>query len=248
MDSFKKYIAEFIGTFTLVFIAAGAVCTDYYLRKAGGAGIGVLGISIAYGLAIVSITYALSYISGAHINPAVTIACWITRRMNPNTAINYIVAQVAGASLAGFVLKILFPEALFTVNLGTSTLGDGVSIAQGLAMEFIISFLLVLTIFGTAIDKRSFSSFSGLTIGLVVLFGVLISSPISSGAMNPARAFGPAIASGQFTHHYIWWVGPVLGGMAAAFFYDIVLAEKKGKKMIEVMKTTTRTSRQKKKR
>ncbi|MCF6147446.1 MAG: aquaporin [Candidatus Kuenenia sp.] len=247
MDSFKKYIAEFLGTFTLVFIAAGAVCTDYYLQRAGGAGIGVLGISIAYGLAIVSITYALSYISGAHINPAVTIACWITRRMNPNTAINYIIAQIAGAALAGFVLKTLFPEAMYTVHLGTSTLGDEVSVMQGLVMEFIISFLLVLTIFGTAIDKRSFSSFSGLTIGLVVLFGVLISSPISSGAMNPARAFGPAIASGQFSHHYIWWIGPVFGGIAAAFFYDVVFAEKR-KKETEARKTATRTSRQKKKR
>ncbi|OHB68724.1 MAG: hypothetical protein A2W17_00545 [Planctomycetes bacterium RBG_16_41_13] len=247
VDSFKKYIAEFLGTFTLVFIAAGAICTDYYLRKAGGVGIGVLGISIAYGLAIVSITYALSYISGAHINPAVTIACWITRRMNPNLAIKYIAAQIAGAALAGFVLKILFPEAIYTVHLGASALGDGISVMQGLVMEFIISFLLVLTIFGTAIDKRSFGSFSGLTIGLVVLFGVLIGSPISSGAMNPARAFGPAIASWQFANHYIWWVGPVLGGVAAAFFYDAVFAEKE-KKMRAVKKTTIPAFRRKRRR
>lgn len=239
MDSFKKYIAEFLGTFTLVFVAAGAVCTDYYLRKAGGAGIGVLGFSIAYGLAIVSITYALCYISGAHVNPAVTIACWITKRMNPNIAIKYIIAQIAGSVLAGFTLKMLFPEAMYTVHLGASILGDGVSVAQGLVMEFVISFLFVLTVFGTAVDKRSFSNFSGLTTGLVVLFGVLIGSPISSGAMNPARAFGPAIASGQFSHHYIWWVGPVFGGMAAAFFYDTVLAEKV-KKIMAVRKTATR--------
>jgi len=240
MDTFKKYVAEFLGTFTLVFIAAGAVCTDYYLKKSGGQGLGILGISIAYGLAIAAITYAISYISGAHVNPAVTIACWITKRMNPNLAVKYIISQVIGAALAGYVLRILFPDAMYTVYLGANTMGDGISVGQGVLMEFIISFLLVLTIFGTAVDKRAYGGFSGMTIGLVVLFGVLVSSPISSGAMNPARAFGPAIASGQFTHHYIWWIGPIFGGIAAALLYDNVFAEKR-KKVAEAKKTTTQT-------
>ena len=226
MDAFKKYVAEFLGTFTLVFIAAGAVCTDYYLKKNGGQGLGILGIALAFGLATAAVIYAMSYISGAHINPAVTIASWVTRRMDPNTAIKYIISQIMGASLAGFTLKILFPEALYTVCLGTNTLGNGVSILQGIVMEFIISFLLVLTIYGTDVDKRAFKGFAGLVIGLVVFFGVLIGSPISGGVMNPARAFGPAIASGQFTHQYIWWIGPILGGIAAALLYDTVFAEK----------------------
>src|SRR5574340_1711 len=113
MDIFKKYVAEFLGTFTLVFIAAGAVCADYYLRKTGGQGLGILGISIAFGLTTTSVIYAISYVSGAHINPAVTVAHWITKRINPNMAIKYIVSQILGASLAGFALKILFPDALY---------------------------------------------------------------------------------------------------------------------------------------
>ncbi|TLD40104.1 MAG: Aquaporin Z [Candidatus Jettenia ecosi] len=229
MDAFKKYIAEFLGTFTLVFIAAGAVCADYYLKKSGGQGLGILGISIAFGLATTSVIYAISYVSGAHINPAITIAHWVTRRINPDTAIKYILSQILGASLAGFVLKILFPEALYTVYLGTSTLGNEVSVLQGIIMESIISFLLVLTFCGTVLDKRAYSGFAGLAIGLVVLFGVLIGGPISGGVMNPARAFGPALASGQFTHHYVWWIGPITGSIIAAFLYDTILAEEEAK-------------------
>ena len=227
MGALKKYIAEFLGTFTLVFVAAGAVCVDYCLRKNGGQGLGTLGIAIAFGLGTTSVIYAISYVSGAHINPAVTLAYWITKRTNPNTAIKYILSQIAGASLAGFALKTLFPEALYTVCLGTGVLGDEVSLFQGIVMEFIISFLLVLTVFGTAVDKRAYKGFAGLAIGVVVLFGALIGGPISGGIMNPARAFGPAIASAQFTHHYVWWIGPIFGGIVAALLYDVIFAEKK---------------------
>lgn len=229
MDALKKYVAELLGTFTLVFIAAGAVCTDYYLKKNGSQGLGILGISLAFGLATTSMIYAIRYVSGAHINPAVTIACWITKRMDPDIAVKYILSQIIGASLAGFALKVLFPEAFYTVYLGTNTLGSGVSILQGIVMESIISFLLALTIFGTTFDKRAYSEFSGLAIGLVVLFGVLIGGPISGGVMNPARALGPAIASGQFAHHYVWWIGPILGAVAAALLHDFIFSEKEVK-------------------
>ena len=227
MNGFKKYFAEFLGTFTLVFIAAGAVCADYYLKRTGGQGLGILGISIAYGLVTAAVIYTISYVSGAHINPAVTIAFCVIKKITPNTAIKYISSQIAGASLAGFVLKILFPEALYTVYLGSGTLGSEASVLQGFVMEFIISFLLVLAICGTMVDKRAYKGFAGLAVGLVVLFGALVGGPISSGIMNPARAFGPALASGQFTHQYIWWFGPILGGIAATLLYDNVFAEKK---------------------
>ncbi|MBM2835400.1 MAG: hypothetical protein HW406_2561 [Candidatus Brocadiaceae bacterium] len=229
MNAYKKYMAEFVGTFALVFIAAGSVCADFYLRQAGGQGLGLLGISIAFGIVVIAVIYATSYVSGSHVNPAVTVSFWITKRMEPNTAIMYIISQIAGASLAGLALKTLFPDAAKTVYLGTCVLAPGVSIARGVLMEFIISFLLIFTIYGTLVDKRASAGFAGIAVGLVVLFGAMIGGTISGGAMNPARVFGPAIASGQFTHHYVWWIGPMLGGIAAGFVYDKLFAEKRGK-------------------
>lgn len=225
MNAYKKYIAELVGTFALVFIAAGSVCADFYLRQAGGQGLGLLGISIAYGVVVIAIIYATNYVSGSHVNPAVTISFWITKRMEPNTAIMYIISQIAGATLAGLALKTLFPDALQTVYLGTSVLAPGVSVGRGILMEFIVSFLLVFTIYGTLVDRRASAGFAGVAIGLVVLFGTMIGGTISGGAMNPARVFGPALASGQFMHHYVWWIGPILGGVAAGFAYDKIFAE-----------------------
>lgn len=225
MKSYKKYMAELVGTFALVFIAAGSVCADFYLRQAGGQGLGLLGISIAFGVVVTAVIYALSYVSGSHVNPAVTVSFWITKRMDPNTAIMYILSQFVGATLAGFALKTLFPDALKTVYLGTCMLAPGVSTARGILMEFIITFLLVFTIYGTLVDKRASPGFAGIAIGFVVLIGSMIGGTISGGGANPIRVFGPAIASGQFTHHYVWWVGPILGGIAAAFVYDKLFAE-----------------------
>ncbi|MBM4055005.1 MAG: MIP family channel protein [Planctomycetes bacterium] len=225
MNAYKKYLAEFVGTFALVFIAAGAVCADFYLRQSGGQGFGLLGLSIAYGVVVITIIYAIGYVSGSHINPAVTISFWITKRMEPNTAIMYIISQIGGAILGGFALKVIFPDALSSVHLGTSVLASGVSIGRGILMEFIISFLLIFTIYGTLVDKRASAGFAGLAVGLVVLFGSLIGGTISGGAMNPARVFGPALASGQFTSHYVWWIGPILGGIAAGIVYDKLFSE-----------------------
>ncbi len=227
MNAYKKYIAELVGTFALVFVAAGSVCADFYLRRSGGQGLGLLGISIAFGVVVIAIIYVTSYISGSHVNPAVTISFWITKRMDPNTAIMYIISQIAGAALAGLALRTLFPDALKTVYLGTCILSSGVSVTRGILMEFIITFLLVFTFYGTLVDRRASAGFAGIAIGLVVLFGSMIGGTISGGAMNPVRAFGPAIASGQFTHHYVWWIGPILGGIAAAVVYDKIFAEKR---------------------
>ena len=227
MNAYKKYIAELVGTFALVFIAAGSLCADFSLRQIGAQGLGLLGTSIAYGVVVTAVIYAISYISGSHVNPAVTISFWLTKRMEPNTAVMYIVSQIAGASLAGLALKILFPDALHTLYLGTSMLAPGVTVARGILMEFIITFLLVFTVYGTLVDRRASSGFAGVAIGLVVLFGSLIGGTISGGAANPMRVFGPAIASGQFAHHYVWWIGPILGGIAAGFVYDKVFADSK---------------------
>ena len=120
-----KVWPRFVGTFALVFIAAGSVCADFYLRLSRWAGLGLLGISMAFGIVVIAVIYATSCVSGSHVNPAVTVSFWITKRMEPNTAIMYIISQIAGASLGGLALKTLFPDAAKTVYLGTCMLALG---------------------------------------------------------------------------------------------------------------------------
>lgn len=229
VENYKKYLAELLGTFALVFIGAGSVCANYYLVKSGSPGFGLLGIAIAFGFVVVAVAYSLGYISGAHINPAVTISMVTTRRMKVGVGFMYIVSQVAGATLAGYMLKVLFPNALAGAFLGTCVLGADVTVTQAIVMETVITFLLVFVVYATVIDKRSTPALAGLAIGFVVLFGVMVGGAISGGSMNPARVFGPAMASGHFANHYVWWVGPILGGIAAGFTYDLLFAEKKVK-------------------
>lgn len=230
MDNYRQYLVELIGTFMLVFIGAGSICADFYMKMDGGSGIGILGTSAAFGLIVVAVIYATSYVSGAHINPAVTVSFWITKRMDGNTAVLYIISQLLGATIAGYFLRILFPDAVSTVFLGSCALREGVGVGSAIFMESILTFLFVFTIYSTAVDKRASKSLAGISIGLVYLFGVLVGSPISGGALNPARAFGPAIASNHLDFQLIWWFGPIIGGVAAVFLYDKVLSEKVSEK------------------
>ncbi|MCP4976857.1 MAG: aquaporin, partial [Maribacter sp.] len=163
---------------------------------------------------------------GSHINPAVTISFWVTRRLCANTAIFYIISQLAGALIAACFLRILFPDAVSTVYLGTCTLGDGVSYWMASLIEFISTFLFVFTIYATAVDRRTSNILSGVAIGLVYLFGVSISTTFSGGALIPARVCGPAAVSGHFDYHFVWWLGPVSGGAAAGFLYKKVFPPK----------------------
>ena len=224
-----KYVSEFLGTFALIFVGAGCVCADYYLAKSGSQGFGLLGIAIAFGFVVVAIAYSFGYVSGAHINPAVTISMVISNRMDAKTGFLYIVSQLGGAIFGGFLLKMLFPAAM-AINLGTCTLGSGVTILQAIIMEAVITFLLVFVVYATVIDKRATPALAGFAIGLVVLFGVMVGGTISGGSMNPARVFGPALASGHFDNHYIWWLGPIAGGVLAGLVYENFFAEKEKNK------------------
>ncbi|MGR3220627.1 MAG: MIP/aquaporin family protein [Candidatus Anammoxibacter sp.] len=225
MSDYKKFVSEFLGTFVLIFIGAGSVCADYYLTKSGGPGIGLLGISMAFGFVVVAVIYSLGYISGSHINPAVTISMILSNKMDARLGFSYIVSQLAGAALGGYMLRILFPEAM-VIHLGTCAFGSGVTAMQAIIMEVVITFILVFVVHATVIDKRATPSLAGLAIGFVVLFGVMVGGPISGGAMNPARVFGPALASGSFENHMVWWIGPISGGILAGLVYEKVFAIK----------------------
>ncbi len=225
MDKYSKYIAEILGTLLIVFIGAGAICAEHSVKMTDGQGVPVWAITV-FGFVIVAIVYATSYISGSHINPAVTISFWATGRMHAGTAAYYIIAQLAGAVMAGFFLKLLFPDAVNTVYSGTCTLGEGVVFWKAVLIECVVAFLFVFTIYATAVDKRTSKLLAGVAIGLVYLFGVSVSTTFSGGALNPARAFGPAVVSGHFDFHYVWWLGPVSGAIAAGFLYGKVFKRK----------------------
>lgn len=223
MTDSKKLISEFVGTFALVFIGAGSVATNYISSGA----LGLVGIAAAFGLVVMAMIYATGHISGTHINPAVTIALVVTKKMDVKDAVPYIISQLAGAAVAGMTLAVIFPTAIAGVHLGTTGLGKDVGFGTGILVEAILTFLLVFTIFGAAVDKRAPAGFAGFAIGMVVLFDILVGGPLTGGSMNPARTFGPALASGYWANHLVYWVGPIIGGVVAALMYEGVFAEKK---------------------
>ncbi len=224
MSAYKKYVAEFLGTFILIFVGSGSVCANYYLTQAGQPGLGLLGIALSYGFAIVAIVYVFGYVSGSHVNPATTVSLLVTKRIDANTAIMYIVAQLAGAACAGFLLRGMFPKAL-AINLGAFHMAAGVPVVKAILMEAILSFLLIFAVYSCAIDKRASGALAGIAIGFVVVFAVIVGATVSGGAVAPSIAFGPAIASGDFGGHHVYWIGHMLGGVVAGLLYDKVFAE-----------------------
>ena len=215
----KSYWAEFLGTFTLCFIGQGAVV----MQQAAGTG-SLLVVAVAHGLALAVMISALGTWSGAHFNPAVTLGFVVTRRMSLTSAVTYWVSQLSGAIVASFLLRAVMPgEAGEAVHYGVPMLAADVSVSQGLLIEFVLTFLLVTSIWGTAVDERA-PKIGGFGIGLAVLMDILVGGPLTGAAMNPARAFGAACASGVWTNHWIYWVAPMLGGVAAARTYKSMMS------------------------
>jgi MIP family channel proteins len=222
----QKLFAEFLGTFALIFFGAGAVCVDFFLRSSGG--LGLLAIALAHGLAIAIMVSAVGHISGGHFNPAITIGFWVTRRLSTLESVAYWVAQLAGAAAAAFLLKLLIPEDVAAnVFLGTPELMRDFPRWSGMTLEAVTTFFLVFVVFATAVDERgTFRSIAGFGIGLTITLGILVAGPFTGGALNPARAFGPALASGHWLNWGIYWVGPLGGGFLAGLLYDTLFLRK----------------------
>jgi len=220
----QKLAAEFIGTFAVVFIAAGAICADQYLRAAGAQGAGPLGAALAYGLAVGAMAGAFGHISGAHLNPAVTIGCWVTRRLGTFDSIGYAIAQLLGAAAGGYTLSAILPESVWRpVSLGAPDLASDFTRMHGMALEAALTFFVVTVTFATVIDPHGpFRNVAGLPVGLAVTIGYLVGAPFTGAAMNPARAFGPALAltPHHWQNHGVYWIGPLFGGVLAGVIYD----------------------------
>jgi MIP family channel proteins len=224
----QKLVAEFIGTFILIFVGAGSICTDQFIRAGGGAGIGLLGIAVAHGLAIACAVSAIGHISGGHINPAVTIAFWATKKMSTFETLAYWFAQLGGGIVAAFLLRVTIPEEVWrAVALGTPALARDFTVANGIILEAVMTFFLVFVVFATAVDERAaFGKLAGFAIGLTVTIDILVGGPFTGAAMNPARALGPALAARSWAHHPVYWVGPLLGGVLAGALYNTLYLRK----------------------
>lgn len=222
----QKLTAEFLGTFALIFFGAAAVCVDWYPHASNA--VGLLGIALVYGLTMAIMVSAFGHISGGHFNPAITIGFWVTKRLNTVDTIAYWVVQLAGATAAAFLLKAIVPDDTWhAVALGTPMIAHDFTRLSAMILEAVTTFFLVLTVFATSVDDRSsFRPVAGFAIGLSLALGNLIASPFTGGALNPARAFGPALASSHWQNHGIYWVGPLAGGFLAGFLYDSMFLKK----------------------
>lgn len=231
----SKLMGEMIGTFALTFIGAGAIVTSTWT---GGSGL--LAIALAHGLALSIAVSATMNVSGGHINPAVTLAMVATGRIKVVPALLYIIAQCAGATIAGFLLAYIFnsvsaaggvmsgTEAIAKSMLGTPNFNPAaVTFGTAVLVEAILTFLLLFAVFGTAVDDRA-PHIGGWGIGLTVGMDILMGGPITGGAMNPARTIGTligggSVTSGLWSQHAVYWIGPVLGAILAALAYDIFI-------------------------
>ena len=209
----KNLVAEFVGTFALIFIGAGALAI--------GAG-GLVGVALAHGLVIVTFAYAYGHISGTHINPAVTLGLLIAGEIEFVAAIGYWIAQCLGGILGAVVLNFVLPEA---GDLGVTILGEGVGVGQGLVVEIVLTFFLVNTIFNTAVSGKA-GNFAGLAIGLTLVLSILMGGPLTRASLNPARTLGPAVVSGNYADIWLYFVGPLVGAILAALLYIGVLKDK----------------------
>jgi MIP family channel proteins len=208
-DSIRHFAAEFVGIFALVFVGGSALIT----------GAGLLEVAFAHGLILAVMVTATMRISG-HFNPAVTLGFLVTRRIEPVMAGVYIVAQLLGAMLAAYALRRLFPETVaMGARLGGQAVASSVSAWQALGLEAIATFFLVFIVFGTAVDPNA-PRVGGFAIGLTVTAGIIAIGPLTGASMNPARSFGPAVASGIFEGQAVFWTGPIVGGLVAALLYD----------------------------
>ncbi|MBW4618255.1 MAG: aquaporin [Cyanosarcina radialis HA8281-LM2] len=207
----REALAEGIGTFILVFAGTGAVMVN---ADSGGT-LGHLGVSFVFGAVVAALIYTLGHISGAHFNPAVTLGFWASGFFCKTKVLPYILAQIGGAIAASTLLLISLGN---IANLGATLPLDG-NWFQSLVLETVLTFILMLVILGSGLDRRAHIGFAGLAIGLTVGLEAAFMGPITGASMNPARSFGPAIVGRIWQHQWVYWAAPILGAQLAVMVY-----------------------------
>ena len=211
-------IAEVLGTFALVFFSAGAVAVD----AASDGAVTPVGMGLAAGLVVVAVIFGLGHVSGAHINPVVTLAFRLSGRIGSLRALVYVIAQLAGSVLAGLAIVAIVGDA---GDAGATAPRIGGVEAAFLA-EVVLAFFLVLVLMGVATDERAQGAFAAIAVGSYVGLAILAWGPVGNASMNPARSLGPAIFGSEWSAHWIYWVGPIAGSILAVLIYALLRARR----------------------
>ena len=220
-------VAELVGTFILVFggtaVAVGAILS----RPTAGGAYGSLAIALAFGLALLIVVASIGHVSGAHVNPAVTLGMAAARRFPWNYVPHYVGAQLVGAVLAALATWVTFggAGARSRANLAATYPAQGVGDLQAFVVEILITFILVFVVISVATDERAPAAIAPIAVGFALAVGVFIAGPVTGGAVNPARALGPMVVALDFTSAWLYIVGPIIGGVLAALLYDRLMAQ-----------------------
>jgi MIP family channel proteins len=215
----KAAVAEFVATFALIFVGAGAVIV------ASSGQLDLVGVALAHGLVLAVMVSVTGHISGGQVNPAVTIALWAAGKIGTQRGAVLIVAQMVGAVMGALLLRYVVGDAAFDAGgAGAPALAPSVAVGKGIVIEAILTFFLVFVVFGTAVDdKGPWNKTAGFTIGFTIAFDILAFGPLTGAAMNPARWFGPALVGGIWENALVWIVGPIAGAIIAGVLYTAVL-------------------------
>jgi MIP family channel proteins len=208
----RRGAAEFAGAFTLIFVGGGAGIAS---------GNDIVAVALANGLAIAIMVTNLGHVSGGHFNPAITLGVLVTKRIAPLLAVAYWVAQLLGAVVAALALRFLFHMPALLGAVPAVKHGPGFGDGRAVVLEMVMTGFLVWAVFATAVDPRgAFKSIAGLAIGLSITMGVFVGGPFTGAAMNPARAFGPMLAASRWSDWWVYWAGPLAGGLIASLVYE----------------------------
>jgi aquaporin NIP len=210
----RRAAAEALAAFALVAAGCGAIVANTQYHGA----LGAVGISLTFGLVIMVMVYATGHLSGAHINPAVTIGFTLTRHFPPRDALAYVAAQLAGALAAALILLVLWPDK--PADLGATV--PTVAVGRAFLYELLLTAILMFVIMAVATDTRAVGSAAALAIGGTIALDALFGGPVTGASMNPARSFGPALVSGEWRDFWVYVAGPVTGSALGAFAYQLI--------------------------
>ena len=218
----SRMTAEALGTLALIYFGCAVVVAKPFF---GSGNYGLMGVALVHAVVLGVMITATMSVSGGHLNPAVTLGLLSIKRIAPREAAAYVLAQLAGAALGALLLKYTFPAGVTSIGtLGTPELANSMNLMTGTVLEAVLTFFLMSAVMGTAVNPDA-PKVGGFAIGLVLFFDIMVAGTLTGAAMNPARWFGPALASGHLDNWFVWIIGPLLGAAVAAAIYRGVLAE-----------------------